>query len=739
MKKRSDTRQLSGHAMQALDTAMRLAGEFGHTYVGTEHYLLSLCTEPDCTAYRLLYKAGVREKAVRDHIIRTIGLGCPTTPGYHSMTPALRRLFRRAQELGMRRGCEEPGTRFLLQAMLQEDSIAAVQILEALDIDLTALEETCRSRSLRPSPAPPTEREYPQLFRYGKLLTGGDTPLIGRTQEIDRVLEILARRQKNNPCLVGEPGVGKTAVIQGVAERFARGEVPKSLRGLHIFSLDLTALLAGNKYRGDFEERIRACVEEVIRGGHIILFLDELHTLVGAGSAEGAIDAANLLKPCLARGELRLIGATTPKEYARTIDRDGALSRRFQCVPIEEPSAEETLHTLRGLSECYAGYHHVKLDEAVLQACVTLADQYIGDKYFPDKAIDLLDEACAHAALLRSGSKKPAVCVQDVAAVASRRTGIPLERITQEERERLLRLHGEVRAQIIGHETQVDTLCDAVCRHASGFRDAQRPSGSFLLIGPTGVGKTALVTALCRALYGGVTQLLRVDMSEYQEPHAASRLLGAPPGYRGFEEETAFCSHLRRIPCSVVLFDEIEKAHPEVLHLLLQMLEDGHLTDACGRRISLRNALVFMTSNLGMHEQGSAGFVQNPPTRQEALAPLRRVLPPELIGRMDEVLVFSPLSPESLQRIAAMQLTKIASRAAVRGVQLQFDEAAAAAAAACPEAGRYGARPIRSFLTQQVENPLSRMWLSGELQSGDSLLVTANAGVLELHAGVCQG
>ncbi|MDE5564358.1 MAG: ATP-dependent Clp protease ATP-binding subunit, partial [Oscillospiraceae bacterium] len=408
-------------------------------------------------------------------------------------------------------------------------------------------------------PSIPTEQELPQLFRYGKLLLPDDSadPLIGREPEIERLLQILSRRSKNNPCLIGDPGVGKTAIVQGVAERFARGEVPPQLQGMAVFSLDLGALLAGAKYRGDFEERVRACVNEVVRDGRIVLFIDELHTIVGAGAAEGAIDAANLLKPSLARGELRIIGATTPAEYGRTIGKDGALVRRFQSVHIQEPTEEETFVILDGLRENYEQYHHVTLPDAVLHTCVDLSQKYIGDKSFPDKAIDLLDEACARASLRCAESE---VSTEDVAAVASARTGIPLEQMTAAEQERLLCLQNTLQSQIIGHDAVITQLCDAVCRAGSGFRDTGRPVGSFLFLGPTGVGKTALVRALSMALYGTEKALLRLDMSEYMEQHATARLIGAPPGYVGFTEETTFCEHLRRRPCSVVLFDEIEKA-----------------------------------------------------------------------------------------------------------------------------------------------------------------------------------
>ncbi len=733
-----DIDRFSENVLLSLEAAMMLAGELGHTYIGTEHYILGMLRQPPNTAEGLLRQAGMTEELLLRHVVQTVGRGNPTAPGYSSMTPALHRVFRAAQGLAAEHGEALVGTSRMLLAIVQDENCAAYELLECAEADLYRLEQSCLGKAVSRSAAScPTEQELPQLFRYGKLLLPDEKadPLIGREAEMERVLQILARRSKNNPCLVGEPGVGKTAIVQGVAERFARGEVPPQLTGKFVFSLDLGLLLAGAKYRGDFEDRVRACTEEVIRDGRIILFIDELHTIVGAGAAEGAIDAANLLKPALARGELRLIGATTPAEYARSIERDGALARRFQQVDVQEPSAEETLHMLEGLRESYAAYHKVRLDSSVLRKCVTLSQKYIGDKHFPDKAIDLLDEACARAAL---HGREAAVTEADVAAVASLRTGIPLSQMTAAEQERLLLLQNALQEQIVGQEQAVIQLCDAVCRAGSGFRDTRRPVGSFLLLGPTGVGKTALAKALAKTLFGGDKALLTVDMSEFMEAHTASKLIGAPPGYVGYAEETKFCEHLRRHPCCVVLFDEIEKAHPDVLHLLLQMMEDGIITDGMGRHISLQNVLILLTSNCGMHERSAGvGFLERTAEKRErALASLRQVLPPELINRMDEILLFEPLGRESLAAIAGKQLSELAQRAAGMGVTLTYDKAAVLAAADCPETKQYGARPIRRRLMQEVESPLSRMWLHGEVHKGDTVLLTGEGQKLRLKAAV---
>ncbi len=740
-----DIDRFSESAVLSLDAAMYLAGELGHTYVGTEHYLLGLLHQQPNSAAEILISEGITEPLLYHQIVMTVGKGNKTSPGYRCMTPALHRMFRKAQMLADAGGHIETDTQWLLLAILQDDNCAAVQLLEAMSAEIDHLSDACLGKHLphRSSPSMPTEKEFPNLFRYGKLLTlpeAQQDPLIGREEEISRILQILSRRSKNNSCLIGDPGVGKTAIVQGVAERFARGEVPAQLQGMFIFSLDLGSLLAGAKYRGDFEERIRACVDEVTGSGRIILFIDELHTIVGAGAAEGAIDAANMLKPRLARGDLRIIGATTPSEYAKSIEKDGALARRFQSVEIKEPTADQTRIILQGLRDSYAAYHGVILNDDVLEACVSLSEKYIGSKSFPDKAIDLMDEACARAAMrhaVKNSEEQAIVTAEDAAAIAAVRTGIPLRQMTAAEQERLLLLRDALRREIIGHDAVIDRLADAVCRAGSGFRDLCRPVGSFLFLGPTGVGKTGLVRALARCLHGSEEALLTVDMSEYMEQHSVSKLIGAPPGYAGYDEETKFCEHLRRRPCSVVLFDEIEKAHPDVLHILLQMLEDGVITDGTGRKISLRSAMIFMTSNLGMHETAkSVGFVPQSPLAQERTPEaVRRVLPPELLNRMDEILTFERLSAESLAQIARSQLKLVAERAQQMGLTLHFSEEAVRMAASCKETQLYGARPIRRFITREVENPLSQMWLRGEIHAGNCVNITEQNGSLRFLTG----
>ena len=726
--------RFSENAMLSLEAAMCLAGEMGHTYIGTEHYLLGLLHQQPNSAANILQDSGVTEKKFSQQMLQTIGKGSRTAPSYHNMTPALHRVLSEAQEIADKEHLSKISTRLVLSAMLRDENCAAAELLEFMHIDIAALEKACDTDEISFMPDVPTASEFPQLFRYGKLLlpSAKADPLIGRENEIDRVLQILSRKSKNNPCLIGEAGVGKTAIIQGVADRFARGEVPSHLTGMFIFSLDLGALLAGAKYRGDFEERVRACIEEVIHSKRIILFIDELHMIVGAGAAEGAIDAANMLKPQLARGELKIIGATTPAEYARTIEKDAALARRFQSISVQEPTPEQTFKILEGLKANYEEYHHVFLSGQVLQTCIDLSQKYIADKSFPDKAIDLLDESCARAALRNAPFSE--VTPEDVAAVASLRTGIPLEQMTAEEQEKLMHLQSALQQKIIGHDAVIAQLCDAVCRAGSGFRETSRPVGSFLFLGATGIGKTALVRTLAETLYGTEKALLRLDMSEYMEQHSVSKLLGAPAGYVGFSEEPVFCSHLRKHPCSIVLFDEIEKAHPDVLHILLQILEDGILTDSTGRKISLRNCMIFMTSNLGMHEnQNTMGFLENQNQKhQKAVQVLKQTLPPELINRIDEILSFENLSQESLLKIAERQMQMLAERIAQNQIFLQYDQNAVQVIAGCPETAQYGARPVRRFITQELENPLSRMWLHGELHKGDTVFVTAENHKLEI-------
>ena len=725
---------LSEHAVLSLEAAVCLAGEMGHTYIGTEHYLLGMLHQAPNSAADILQQHHVAEQEFSEQMLRTIGRGSRTAPSYSSMTPALHRIIDDAQKLAEQEQLSEVSTKLILLAMLQDENCAAAELLEFMHVNLSELEKSCCAEHSTPVLHVPTEGEFPQLFRYGKLMLPSEQadPLIGRESEIDRVLQILSRKSKNNPCLIGEPGVGKTAIIQGVAEQFSKGEVPSQLTGMFIFALDLGALLAGAKYRGDFEERVRACIEEVTHSNRIILFIDELHTIVGAGAAEGAIDAANMLKPQLARGDLRIIGATTPAEYSSTIEKDGALSRRFQSVSIQEPTPEETFRILDGLKENYENYHHVFLTKQVLQSCIDLSQKYIADKHFPDKAIDLLDEACARTALRNKAFSE--VTPEDVAAVASLRTGIPLEQMTAAEQEKLKLLQSVLQEKIIGHDEVIAQLCDAVCRAGSGFREITRPIGSFLFLGSTGIGKTALVRTLAESLYGTDKALLRLDMSEYMEQHSVSKLLGAPPGYVGFEEESAFCSHLRKRPCSIVLFDEIEKAHPEVLHILLQILEDGILTDSSGRKISLRNCLIFMTSNIGMHEhQNTMGFLnQSEQKHAQTIQALKQKLPPELINRIDEIMIFNKLSHEHLMKIAELQLIQLSERIAQNGIMLNYDEHAVQLIANCPETEHYGARPVRRFLTQEVENPLSKMWLHGELRKGDTIFLTTEGNQLRL-------
>ena len=648
----------------------------------------------------------------------------------------------------------------------------------------------------------PGRRENPDTRltdRYSRDLTrlarqGALDPLVGREDEVARVVQILARRTKNNPALIGEPGVGKTAVAEGLALRLAAGTVPEPLRGKRLLELDLTAMVAGTKYRGEFEDRVGLMLAEVRRAGNVILFLDELHNIVGAGSAEGAIDAANILKPALGRGEIQVVGATTLEEYRKYIEKDAALERRFQPVRVAEPTPEQALDILRGLRERYQQYHGLTISDGALEAAVELSRRYLPDRFLPDKAIDLIDEAAARLrmeaavpAALRSladrveqaaREKALAAARQDyeraamlrdaeadfrreldrkqdrrrggrvlerehVAAVLGQWTGIPVEAITRGEARRLLELEGQLRARVVGQEEAVRTVSAAIRRSRVGLKEPGRPAGVFLFLGPTGVGKTELCRALAGALFGSEDALIRFDMSEYMEKHTVSRLIGAPPGYVGHEEGGQLTQRLRRRPWSVVLFDELEKAHPELQNILLQVMEDGVLTDSQGRRADFRNAVIVMTSNVGARAlaghrppMGFAGESREGRVREEVLSQLRRQFRPEFLNRLDEIVLFHRLEGEDLERIAGRMLASLTGRLSALGVGLEAQrEAVALLARPRGELEReQGARPIRRAVRRQVEEPAAQMLLSGQLSAGDTLRLEAREGRVELLA-----
>ena len=751
------------------------AGRLGHTYVGSEHLLLALISEQGCTASSTLKACGITEEAVLNRIVALVGRGEPAAVSEDAMTPAVRRTIDAAVQIAAASGARITGTEHLLAALMEQENCTAAAILR---------EEGSDPSSLRA--ASPTSqflsRQIPTLEKYARDLTAAAAdkkcdPVFCRDKEIEQVIQILSRRTKNNPCLIGEAGVGKTAVVEGIAAMLAKGNVPETLRGKHIFSLSLTSMVAGAKYRGDFEERIKQCIEEVTSCRNIILFIDELHTIVGAGAAEGAIDAANILKPPLARGDLQIIGATTIKEYRKYIEKDPALDRRFRQVMINEPSEEETVKIIGGLKKIYEDFHDADISDEAVRAAVELSVRYLPERYLPDKAIDLIDEAASRARLKavseprtltqlaeslkimldnRAERKKeqpwqPSRCSDrcrvsvgrnDIAEVIADSTGIPLAEITTGERERLLRLESELHKRIIGQDKAVHAVADAVRRSRSGLKDPCRPMGCFLFAGPTGSGKTELAKALAECLFGDENAVIRFDMSEYMERHSVSKLIGAPPGYVGYEEGGVLTERVRRKPYSVILFDEIEKAHSDIYNILLQISEDGRLTDSSGRTVTFGNTIIILTSNEGakrMTEQTSVGFGRNGfgDTRQEVLSDIRRRFSPELLGRLDEVVIFEPLTNVQLTDIARKLLDDLRTRARALEITLEFS-GDAVEKLADSDCRRGGARDLRHDITVSVENMLSRQILDGSIKRGDSvILVYENGGyVFKFAAGV---
>ncbi len=795
-------------AQNTLNLSLSLARELGHSYVGSEHLLLALASEPDSIASRLLRCRGVDPESLRRLIIDLSGTGSPSGVLASDMTPRVVRILENAAKESARCGTRYIGTEHLLSALLAERNAVAVRMLasegiaeEELQADLSAYltvstERATGRRSVKEEK--PRIKGAPTLSLYGRDLTeaareGRIDPVIGRDRETERLCRILSRRQKNNPCLVGEPGVGKTAVVEGLALRIAEGTVPPALRERRIVTLDLSSMIAGAKYRGEFEERMRHVMDEVQKNPDIILFIDEIHVMIGAGAAEGAVDAANILKPALARGELRLIGATTPTEYNLHIEKDAALERRFQALTVGEPTPDEAKEILRGLKEKYEAHHELTIDETAIEAAVGLSVRYIPDRFLPDKAIDLLDEAAAGvrmargmlphrgveeqwhlvdlqkedaiaagdfetAARLRDQSlalreqmakehalllaEPPKLCVgaEDIAEVLTARTGIPVCRLLQSEGQRLLHLEEELSQRVMGQEHATHRIAAAIRRGRMGLGDPRRPMGSFLFLGRSGVGKSELARALAEQLFGSPDALIRLDMSEYMEKHSVSRLIGSPPGYVGYEEGGQLTERVRRRPYAVILFDEAEKAHPDVFHLLLQVLEDGVLTDSRGRRVSFSNTVIILTSNLGTSPTDHppvVGFTST--SREEALAneerrilnSLRGVFREEFLGRLDEIVVFHSLCRSDLLAIAHKLLSEVGARAGEMGMTLCFDESVAEFLLDREQESSPGARPLRRRIVKEIEDPLSVALLEGRFGKGDCISVWAEHGVLQ--------
>ena len=771
-------------ANAALNSAISNAENLGHTYVGSEHILLGLLAESGGMAHTALTARKVTYGDVEAIIKNGIGIGAPTVLSPNDFTPRAKNIIDTAILQGRGMGHSYIGTEHLLMGIIREGTGAATEILSQLGIqpqdllnDLTnALGSNTSGGKSKGSGK--EKSDAPTLEQFGRDLTamanqGRIDPVIGRQTEIDRVIQILSRRTKNNPCLIGEPGVGKTAIAEGLALKIATGEVPELLRNKRIVTLDLTGMVAGTKYRGDFEERIRTVIEEVNKAGDIILFIDEVHTLIGAGSAEGAVDAANILKPSLARGEIQVIGATTLEEYRKHIEKDAALERRFQPVTVGEPTEDEAVEILKGLRDKYEAHHKVKITDNAITAAVKMSSRYIGDRYLPDKAIDLVDEAASRvrlraftappdlkeledklkslgeemesaiksqdferAADIRDEKKKVSdelenerklwkeknnretgeVTEQEIAAIVSQWTGIPVNQLTREESERLLNMESELHERIVGQDEAVSAVARAIRRGRAGLKDPKRPTGSFIFLGPTGVGKTELCKTLAASMFGDENAMIRLDMSEYMEKHTVSRLVGSPPGYVGYDDAGQLTEKIRRHPYSVVLFDEIEKAHPDVLNVLLQILDDGKVTDSHGKEVKFDNCVIVMTTNAGSTGvSNTAGFGNSSASIAENRTEkaLLEFLRPEFINRVDEIITFRSLELSDFERIAAIMLGDLASVLSERGIALRYSEAVPAFVAKNSFSAKYGARNMRRYISREIEDVAAEKIISG--------------------------
>ena len=740
----------------AIENARAAAGELGHGYVGTEHLLLGIIAEKDGLGARILRSQGLDGERLRGIIIRRSGVGSPAKPS-QGLTERAQRAVERAAEEARCLQQSYIGTEHLLLGLLRQSDCGAAAVLREAGCDLndiyTDVMAVFGNPDFRSKPQTGAARSTIRradtrvLDQYSRDLTdlaagGAFDPVVGRTEEIRRAIQILSRRSKNNPVLVGEPGVGKTAVAEGLAMCVAQGQAPAELKNKRIVSLDIPAMLAGTKYRGDFEERVKSVLRDVRRAGDIILFIDELHTIIGAGSAEGAIDAANILKPALGRGEVQIIGATTPEEYRRHIEKDAALERRFQPVKVGEPDREQTMEMLRSVRTPLERHHGVRLTAGAMRAAYELSVRYINDRFLPDKAIDLLDEA---AAAVHVAGERITVETQDVAQVVSMWTGVPVTGLDADESLRLLTLEKQLRERIIGQDEAVSAVARAIRRGRVGLKDPGRPVGSFMFLGPTGVGKTELCRALAATVYGDEGAIIRLDMSEYMEKHSVSRLIGSPPGYVGYEDGGQLTEKVRRKPWSVVLFDEIEKAHEDVWGILLQIMDDGHLTDSAGRRIDFSNTVIVMTSNIGAkaitENRPQLGFTcgaepDGETMRSRVMEELRATFRPEFLNRVDETIIFRRLGEEDMLEITQTLLTRVAERFNALGLELSVPPETAQWLAHEGYDERFGARPLRRTLQHSLEDTAADMLLDGRIARGDRVTaVAADSGIILVRDG----
>ena len=814
--------QFTPRAEEALRLAQEAAEEMGHGYVGTEHILLGLMREEDGIAHRVMREYGMTEDMICSVLERSVGKGLSGAAPSQGLTPRAKSAVELAVSEAMRMGAGYIGTEHLLLGLLREGSNMAIRVLDTVGIDpkkmyssvVQKINEGPRAAANNNMPVSHREegkkgktlaefsRDLTESARQGKL-----DPVIGREKEIQRVIQILSRRTKNNPVLIGEPGVGKTAIAEGLAQRIAAADVPEELLDKRVLSLDLSGMVAGTKYRGEFEERIKKTIDEVKKAGNVILFIDELHTIVGAGSAEGAVDAANILKPALSRGEIRVVGATTLNEYRKYIEKDAALERRFQPVTVGEPTAEATIEILKGLRDKYEAHHKLTITDEAIESAVRLSVRYINDRFLPDKAIDLMDEAASRvrmdaesaspelksleekiAALRREKAEviaaqdyeraaqlrdieqnyveqveierenwrknlavnRGTVGEEDIAKVVAGWTGSPSTRLTEDESQRMLKLEEVLHKRVVGQEEAVTAVAKAIRRSRVGLKDPKRPIGSFLFLGPTGVGKTELCKALAEAMFGNEGDMIRIDMSEYMEKHTVSRLVGSPPGYVGHEEGGQLTEKVRRKPYSVVLFDEIEKAHEDVWNILLQILEDGIVTDSQGRRVDFKNTIIVMTSNVGARNITAAdkplGFdgrevdtdesARFERIKQAVMEELRRTFKPEFLNRIDETIVFRQLTEEDIRRIAQRMLEITGKRMAQQNITLLADEEAVATLAKDGFDPQYGARPLRRAIQNEVEDAVAEQMLEGKLLSGDTARICLRDGKVAIEKEV---
>ena len=738
----------------AIENARDAAGSLGHSFVGTEHLLLGIMMEKDGLGARILERNGLDLQSLRRAVAELDGCGAPAVPGQGLTVRARAAVEKAAAEaLALRHGCI--GTEHLLIGILRQSDCGGSQVLRSLDADAndiyTDIMNVFGSGDARGKQQTGTARsvlrraETRVLDQYSRDLTelaaaGRIDPVVGRGNEILRTVQILSRKTKNNPVLVGEPGVGKTAVAEGLAQWVAGGQAPEGLSGKRIVSLDIPAMLAGTKYRGDFEERVKCVLKDVKRAGDVILFIDELHTIIGAGSAEGAIDAANILKPALGRGEVQIIGATTPEEYRRHIEKDAALERRFQPVKVAEPDKAHTLEMLRSLREGLERHHGVKISDEAMTAACDLSVRYINDRFLPDKAIDLLDEAAASVRV--APGPGGVVTAAEIAQVVSLWTNIPVTGLDSDDAERFRGMEERLRRRIIGQDEAVSAVSRAIRRSRVGLRDPNRPVGSFLFLGPTGVGKTELCRALASEVYGDEKAIIRIDMSEYMEKHAVSRLIGSPPGYVGYEDGGQLTEKVRRSPWSVVLFDEIEKAHEDVWSILLQIMDDGHLTDSGGRRVDFSNALIVMTSNIGARiiteNRPPLGFRSGEGQSEETMRlavteELKATFRPEFLNRIDETIIFHRLSRENMTEISASMLEGVKERFEKLGISLSVPEESVEWIARRGYDDKFGARPLRRTIQHCIEDAAAELMLDGGMKAGDAVIAEVRGEELKLR------